>query len=145
MASNENEIKPEEKKIQNQSKINENEQKIINDENKNSNVNAEEQINNENKIIHVDSITEKLYPFESKQISQKNKNNQIKKISESNSLSIDEIRFLCKKSMEIFMEEPVFLELTAPIIICGDTHGQFRDLLRLFDFGGSPSKKKYLF
>ena len=47
--------------------------------------------------------------------------------------------------MEIFMEDPVFLELSAPIIICGDTHGQFRDLLPLFDFGGVPPKKTYLF
>ena len=145
MTSNESEIKAE-NIIQSQSKIEENEIKI-NDENKNSNSNIEEQANKENKnqIINVDSIIQKLYPFESKQISQNEKNKLIKSISESDSLSIDEIRFLCKKSMEIFMEEPVFLELTAPIIICGDTHGQFRDLLRLFDFGGSPSKKRYLF
>ena len=108
-----------------------------------------EQLKNKNKnekiIINIDSIIQKLYPFESKQISQTEKNKQIKAISESNRLSEEELKYLCFKSLEIFMEEPVFLELSAPIIICGDTHGQFRDLLRLFDFGGVPPKKTYLF
>ena len=105
----------------------------------------EEEKEKENIEIDVDSIIKKLYPFELKQISQNEKNKIIKTITDSNVLTIDELKFLCSKSLEIFMEEPVFLELNAPIIICGDTHGQFRDLLRLFDFGGSPSKKTYLF
>ena len=127
--------------------------KIINDYDKNiNNLNEHQKKKKENNnyeikniIINEDSLIKKLYPFESKQISQKEKNIQIKEISETNSLSIEEIKYLCKKSLEIFMEEPVFLELSSPIIICGDIHGQFRDLLRLFDFGGVPPKKKYLF
>ena len=43
------------------------------------------------------------------------------------------------------MEEPVFFELATPIIICGYIRSQFRDLLRLFNFGKAQSKKKYLF
>jgi serine/threonine-protein phosphatase PP1 catalytic subunit len=109
----------------------------------------EEKVENDNPNINIDididTIIKKLYPFHSKQISQNEKNKVIKSISESNLLSLEELKFLCSKSLEIFMEEPVFLELNAPIVICGDTHGQFRDLLRLFDFGGSPSKKQYLF
>ena len=130
---------------------NNNEVKIMADKDKiiNNQIAQEKQENNNNEeekiIIDEDSIIKKLYPFESKQISQKEKNMQIKAISEANSLSILEIKYLCTKSLAIFMEEPVFLELSAPIIICGDTHGQFRDLLRLFDFGGVPPKKTYLF
>ena len=147
------EIKKENNNLLYGQTININEIKIINDYGKNiNNLNEHEEkkkkINSyeiKNIIISEDSLIKKLYPFESKQISQKDKNIQIKEISEINSLSIEEIKYLCKKSLEIFMEEPVFLELSAPIIICGDIHGQFRDLLRLFDFGGVPPKKTYLF
>jgi serine/threonine-protein phosphatase PP1 catalytic subunit len=49
-----------------------------------------------------------------------------------------EIKGLCLKAREIFINQPVLLELEAPIKICGDIHGQYYDLLRLFDFGGLP-------
>ncbi|ORM41945.1 Serine/threonine-protein phosphatase PP1-alpha catalytic subunit [Babesia sp. Xinjiang] len=60
-------------------------------------------------------------------------------------LSEDEIRGLCMKSREIFLSESVLLELEAPIKICGDIHGQYYDLLRLFEYGGFPPSSNYLF
>nr|GMD81615.1 serine/threonine-protein phosphatase PP1-like [Ipomoea batatas] len=60
-------------------------------------------------------------------------------------LSESEIRQLCMQSKEIFLHQPNLLELEAPIKICGDIHGQYSDLLRLFEYGGLPPKSNYLF
>jgi serine/threonine-protein phosphatase PP1 catalytic subunit len=60
-------------------------------------------------------------------------------------LSEAEIKWLCNTSKEIFLSQPVLLELEAPIKICGDIHGQFYDLLRLLEFGGYPPDSNYLF
>ncbi|KAJ7662632.1 serine/threonine-protein phosphatase PP1 [Mycena polygramma] len=56
-----------------------------------------------------------------------------------------EIHYLCSASREIILAQPILLELEAPIKICGDTHGQYYDLLRLFEYGGFPPESNYLF
>ncbi|TVU27680.1 hypothetical protein EJB05_19177 [Eragrostis curvula] len=86
-------------------------------------------------------------------------------------LSESEIKQLCAAAKEIFLQQPNLLELEAPIKICGrleesieywsrcllilscenfgenigDVHGQYSDLLRLFDYGGYPPQSNYLF
>jgi len=60
-------------------------------------------------------------------------------------LSESEIIFLCNKSKDILLSQPNLIELETPIKICGDTHGQYYDLLRLFEYGGYPPEANYLF
>nr|CAD7447929.1 unnamed protein product [Timema bartmani] len=60
-------------------------------------------------------------------------------------MSEAEVRALCLKSREIFLQQPILLELEAPLKICGDIHGQYTDLLRLFEYGGFPPEANYLF
>lgn len=52
---------------------------------------------------------------------------------------------LIKAGREIFMSQPMLIEVHAPVNICGDTHGQYSDLLRLFEIGGFPPESNYLF
>jgi len=60
-------------------------------------------------------------------------------------LKAHEVRFLIEKSREIFISQPVLLDLEAPLKIVGDIHGQYYDLLRLFEYGGFPPDANYLF
>jgi serine/threonine-protein phosphatase PP1 catalytic subunit len=79
-------------------------------------------------------------------------------------LAESDIKWLCNRAKDIFMQQPVLLELEAPIKICGvllrtgasapfltcarssgDIHGQYYDLLRLFEYGGFPPEANYLF
>jgi serine/threonine-protein phosphatase PP1 catalytic subunit len=57
----------------------------------------------------------------------------------------NEIKGLCLKARDIFMSQPMLLELEAPLKICGDIHGQYFDLLRVFEYGGFPPEANYLF
>jgi len=56
-----------------------------------------------------------------------------------------QITLLCGTARKILLEQPIFLELEAPIKIIGDVHGQYYDLLRLFKYGGFPPEANYLF
>jgi len=52
---------------------------------------------------------------------------------------------IVRAAREIFLQQPMLLEVSAPVNICGDTHGQYSDLLRLFEIGGFPPQANYLF
>ncbi|CAL0333947.1 unnamed protein product [Lupinus luteus] len=54
-------------------------------------------------------------------------------------LDCNEIADLCDTAERIFSSEPSVIRLRAPIKIFGDLHGQFGDLMRLFDEYGAPS------
>ncbi|XP_030375532.1 serine/threonine-protein phosphatase PP1-like [Scaptodrosophila lebanonensis] len=46
---------------------------------------------------------------------------------------------------EALMNEPMLLEVNAPVNVVGDIHGQFGDLLRYFQMSGYPPNKSFLF
>lgn len=52
---------------------------------------------------------------------------------------------LLQKASETFLNEPMLLELEGPVKVCGDTHGQYYDLLRVLEYGGHPPESRYLF
>jgi serine/threonine-protein phosphatase 2B catalytic subunit len=52
---------------------------------------------------------------------------------------------LIKEAARIFQKEPNLLVLSEPLVVVGDIHGQFQDLLQVFGLGGKVSETKYLF
>ncbi len=56
-----------------------------------------------------------------------------------------QLRQLCAKTRELFLTQPSLLELRPPLTIVGDIHGQYTDLLRIFDKTGYPPDTNFLF
>ena len=56
-----------------------------------------------------------------------------------------EISFLCVSARKVFLSQSSLLELCAPITVCGDIHGQFYDLLRIFEIAKYPPQTNYIF
>ncbi len=62
-----------------------------------------------------------------------------------NVLKETEVEGLCSMARCVLQEQPMLVELEAPVQICGDIHGQYQDLLTIFRIFGSPEEKNYLF
>lgn len=61
-------------------------------------------------------------------------------------LTNDQTMLILKKVMKIFKKEPNLLKLKKmPINVVGDIHGQFYDMVKLFEVGGKVSVGNYLF
>jgi serine/threonine-protein phosphatase 4 catalytic subunit len=55
------------------------------------------------------------------------------------------VRSICEMGIELLSGLPNVVSVGTPISICGDTHGQFFDLLELFSIGGECPTTNYLF
>jgi serine/threonine-protein phosphatase PP1 catalytic subunit len=55
------------------------------------------------------------------------------------------LTLLLHKVRDILMSQPILLALDGPFNILGDIHGQFEDLVRIFEITGYPGSAQFLF
>ncbi|KRX35155.1 Serine/threonine-protein phosphatase 2A catalytic subunit alpha isoform [Trichinella murrelli] len=70
---------------------------------------------------------------------------QIEKLYRCEQLSENQVKNLCEKAKEILSEESNVQPVKCPVTVCGDVHGQFHDLMELFEMGGKSPDTNYLF
>lgn len=70
---------------------------------------------------------------------------QIGQLSECKPLSEQEITELASKCKELLQMESNVCHVHAPVVVVGDTHGQFHDLLEIFKIAGNAPDTNYLF
>lgn len=67
------------------------------------------------------------------------------KVTKTVCLKNAEIFAVCQAARELFLSQPALLELSPPVKIVGDIHGQYTDLIRMFEMCGFPPTANYLF
>jgi serine/threonine-protein phosphatase 4 catalytic subunit len=60
-------------------------------------------------------------------------------------LTEGEVKLLCERVIEILVEEANVHQISSPVTICGDIHGQFYDLKELIALGGDCPGTHYVF
>eukprot|EP00933_Yihiella_yeosuensis_P058622 TRINITY_DN5924_c0_g3_i1.p1 TRINITY_DN5924_c0_g3~~TRINITY_DN5924_c0_g3_i1.p1 ORF type:complete len:332 (-),score=60.13 TRINITY_DN5924_c0_g3_i1:514-1509(-) len=84
--------------------------------------------------IKIDDVLDTLL-----RVSKRHPSKQIVQLTE------DKVTSLCQVARQVFASQPMLLELEAPLNLCGDVHGQYHDLLRVFEHSGYPPEANYLF
>ncbi|KAF8634050.1 hypothetical protein AX17_004314 [Amanita inopinata Kibby_2008] len=60
-------------------------------------------------------------------------------------LTEEQALYIIERTTEMLAKEPNLVHVSSPVTICGDIHGQYYDLMKLFDVGGTFDENNYLF
>jgi len=69
----------------------------------------------------------------------------IKTLWECKYLPEADLKKLCNAVKLHLVEESNVHPVSSPVILCGDLHGQFHDLLNALKLGGPPPESNYIF
>ena len=67
------------------------------------------------------------------------------KVTKTVCLKNAEITSITQAISQLVLSQPALLELSPPVKIVGDVHGQYTDLMRMFEMCGFPPDANYLF
>ena len=102
-------------------------------EDEKENVNDNDDINKEENNDNIHKIIKKL------------KKARRGSICQELNIKEDECNYVIDKAYGILEKEESLLKISAPLYICGDIHGQYYDLLRVFDILKYPPQSTFLF
>lgn len=94
--------------------------------------------------VDFSSVEAELHPF-NQDHAMSNLDEQIARLKRCEYLKEHEVKELCEKALEILTEESNVQRVDAPVTVCGDIHGQFYDLIELFQVGAEVPETNYLF
>ncbi|KAI4292251.1 serine/threonine-protein phosphatase 4 catalytic subunit [Pancytospora philotis] len=60
-------------------------------------------------------------------------------------LDAEEVAYICSCVMDIMVLEPNICYVSSPVVVVGDIHGQFTDLLTMLQLEGPPGRAAYVF
>jgi len=60
-------------------------------------------------------------------------------------LSKAQVCRICKQAIDVLKKEPNLMKIDGPVIVVGDIHGQYYDLIHMLKLAGNPEKSNYLF
>ncbi|CAH1389888.1 unnamed protein product [Nezara viridula] len=69
----------------------------------------------------------------------------IERLSRQDKLMEHEVKLVCDKIIDIYSNEKNIIQLTTPLTVAGDIHGQLPDLLELFSVAGEMPWTTFLF
>lgn len=70
---------------------------------------------------------------------------RLRRIPKNAALSESEIKAVLELAKATLLRDPMLIDLEVPINIGGDLHGQYKDLLKIFQMIGNPADNSFLF